>query len=105
MKFYKFEVHEYMDMKPTIIVKAMESVEVARAYAKHMNENYSGGRTTYIGEMTDSGAKEYIFNILLKSVRDYDKYKNNVHCLYHITKEELADDVIRAFTLYDKCYL
>lgn len=49
-KFQEFSVHDYMDMYPRQEVRVMTK-EQAVEFADHMNKNYSGGTTKYVGEM------------------------------------------------------
>lgn len=60
MKFYLFEVHEYMDMYPTEEIMVFDNQEDAIKWAQEMNRSYSGGTTTFKKEMTDKEAAEYL---------------------------------------------
>lgn len=103
-QFFKFEVHEYMDLHPTIEVRVFEDENAAKEYAHYMNTNYSGGRTTYLGQMTSADAREYILNEIVSIVKDYNKFKDSPNNVHHVSKEELTDYVIKNVTLLNECY-
>lgn len=69
-KFCLFKLHEYMDMYPENHIRIMEGEneeaieKTAIGFAQHMNKNYSGGTTTYIGLMTSEEAKDYIEKLI-----------------------------------------
>lgn len=78
-KFCLFTIHEYMDMYPEKYVRTFVADDEsaigteARKWAKHMNENYSGGTTTFIKVMTRDEAKKYAQGLIddeLKHQRD-----------------------------------
>lgn len=58
--WFKFEKHDYMDMFPEIFFQSFPDVETARNYAKYMQENYSGGTTTFLGYATKSEVIDYV---------------------------------------------
>lgn len=58
--WFKFEKHDYMDMFPEIFFQSFPDVETARNYAKYMQENYSGGTTTFIGYALKQEVLNYV---------------------------------------------
>ena len=69
-KFYLFKAHDYMDMYPHDDIQCFESEEQAHAYAKHMNEHYSGGTTSFDHEMTKEEAADYLCKQLKECLMD-----------------------------------
>jgi hypothetical protein len=71
-KFQEFSVHDYMDMYPRQEVRVMTK-EQAIEFADHMNKNYSGGTTKYVGEMNYAQAFEHTVRMVrqeLTNTRD-----------------------------------
>lgn len=60
MIWFKYGEHDYMDVAPNFGFKLFESEEQAYAWEKHMQENYSGGRTWIIGTATKAEVLSYI---------------------------------------------
>lgn len=60
MIWFKYGEHDYMDVAPNFGFKLFESEEQAYAWEKHMQENYSGGRTWLIGPATKADVLSYI---------------------------------------------
>lgn len=90
MKFYKFELHEYMDMFPTIKVVAFNSIEDANNWAKEMTLIYSGGPTTLKEEMSNASARAYI-----KSLYEHE--------INH-RQDDSREFILNAEKLYAQCY-
>lgn len=67
-KFCVFEIHEYMDLKPSTTIRAMEEND-ARSFAKRMNENYSGGTTKFVKVMTTKEATEHVKSVIAGEVK------------------------------------
>lgn len=65
-RFVKFLLHEYMDEEPSIQVMTfsgdtLEKIEeAAREHADFMNQNYSGGTTTFIKVFNAQEAEEWL---------------------------------------------
>lgn len=95
-KFCKFSCHEYMDMYPhdhvrTFIAETEEGIRKAAAeYAQYMNENYSGGTTTFVCVMTKEQAKAHIDALIDEELRNAD-----------CSSEEWIKGIKE---LYNKCY-
>jgi len=71
-KFQEFSVHDYMDMYPRQEVRVMTK-EQAIEFADHINKNYSGGTTKYVGEMNYAQAFEHTVRMVrqeLTNTRD-----------------------------------
>ena len=60
MVWYKYGSHDYMDERPEVGFHLFEDEEQAYAWEKHMQENYSGGRTWLIGPATKADVLSYI---------------------------------------------
>ena len=60
MLWFKYGLHEYMDEKPEIGFRLFEDEDQAKAWAQHMNEHYSGGRTWIIGPASQAELTAYI---------------------------------------------
>ena len=62
-RFVKFEIHEYMDLHPSIniitfIADSLDEIKnKAMEYAKQMNGNYSGGTTRFVEIMSANDAR------------------------------------------------
>lgn len=73
-RLVEFETHDYMDMYPNKEVRAFkaESVEVitqkAILWAKAMNENYSGGTTTFKKVMSQMESIQFISKMITKTL-------------------------------------
>ena len=93
-RFVMFLIHEYMDEFPEKHIRMMEGEsedsirETAVAFAEHMNRNYSGGTTTYIGLMTAQEAKSHI-----ESLIDDPKYGR---CS--------DEEEVKFWEMYEECY-
>lgn len=77
----KYETQEYMDMYPHTGYKLFHDETHAKAWERHMRENYSGGITTLVGYATKQEILDYIeaFNIkpeqeLLNNINNDEYY-------------------------------
>lgn len=94
-RFVKYETHDYMDEFPdecvrTFLGETEKEIETnAKAWCKHMNENYSGGTTKFIKVMSAKEARAYLDAEITK-----------------IKKPDSADKewVKDVNALYNKCY-
>ena len=68
MIWYKYEEHDYMDMQPNIGFRLFEDDAQAKAWEKHMQENYSGGTTRLIGP----AKKQEILDFVIEADIDPD---------------------------------
>ena len=95
-KFCLFKVHEYMDMYPrdhvrTFIADDEEGIKKeASRFAQHMNQNYSGGTTTFIKVMDKDEAQTHV-----NKLADYEKNHPKPD------SEEFMEGVRN---LFNKCY-
>lgn len=95
-KFCEFQIHEYMDLYPEKYVRTFIADDEsaigteARMWAKRMNENYSGGTTTFVCVMSAEEARAYAEG-LIKEEMDNPRDDSG----------EFIDHVKR---LYNKCY-
>lgn len=60
MIWFKYKEHDYMDESPSVGFHLFEDEEQAYAWEKHMNDNYSGGRTWIIGPATKAEILSYV---------------------------------------------
>lgn len=60
MYWFKYGFHDYMDEKPEIGFHLFEDEEQAKAWAQHMNDHYSGGRTWIIGPVTKAELLKFV---------------------------------------------
>ena len=95
-KFCLFRVHEYMDMYPrdhvqTIIAEDEETIrKEAIRFAQHMNQNYSGGTTTFIKVMSKEEAQAHV-----DKLADYEKNHPQPD------SEDFMNGIMK---LFNKCY-
>lgn len=68
MKFFKFELDEYMDEYPTTRVRVFNTLDDAKKWADYMTRSYSGGTTTLIGELSNDSAREYVRSLYNKEI-------------------------------------
>lgn len=67
-KFVEFEVHEYMDMYPSKVIRIFEGKNlieiqsVAISWAKEMTDTYSGGPTRFVKILDKSEAIELLIS-------------------------------------------
>lgn len=66
-KFIEFECHDYMDMHPHSMHRAMEESEV-QAYVDHMNKHYSGGTTRLKRILTKEEASKFVDNAVRTAI-------------------------------------
>ena len=104
MKFYQFEIHEYMDMYPETIVHTFESVDDAKAYASHMNSSYSGGTTRFVKELDAMQAYRYIHKNINSLFKDYSKYANSPNSIHHVSDKDIITYVETALRALNECY-
>lgn len=90
MKFFKFELHEYMDEYPTTQVRVFNSIDDAKSFAEQMTKSYSGGPTTLIGEMSNDSARKYIKSLYEKEI-DH-------------RQDDSREFILKAENLYTECY-
>lgn len=70
----EFECHDYMDEYPTKEVRIfkgsnlVEIIRSARDWADYMNQNYSGGTTTYKQVLTPMESIDYLTHQLSKAL-------------------------------------
>lgn len=90
-RFVKFEIHEYMDLHPSIniitfIADSLDEIKnKAMEYAKWMNSNYSGGTTRFVEIMSANDARQYLDSEIakIKYPDDADReWINSVNELY-----------------------
>ena len=90
-RFVKFEIHEYMDLHPSIniitfIADSLDEItHQAMEYAKQMNSNYSGGTTRFVEIMSANDARQYLDSEIakIKHPDDADReWINSVNELY-----------------------
>ena len=97
MKFFKFQIQDYMDMYPETEVRIFDSMEDATRFEVQMNSNYSGGITKCLGEMDSEEAANYVrhlYNVEKKHKReDSHDFLLNVAIKY---KECYGKEVISA---------
>lgn len=60
MIWFKYKEHDYMDESPSVGFRLFEDEAQAYAWEKHMQENYSGGRTWIVGPATKTDVLSYI---------------------------------------------
>ena len=58
--WFKFETHDYMDEYPEVYYRTFPTIEVAKQFAEHMSENYSGGTFTFIGYALKQEVLNYV---------------------------------------------
>lgn len=83
-KFCVFEIHEYMDFKPSTTIRAMEEND-AQGFAKRMNENYSGGTTRFVKVMTTKEATEHVKSVIAGEVKAWQS--DSIEFLYTVLNE------------------
>lgn len=60
MVWYKYKEHDYMDESPSVGFRLFEDEAQAYAWEKHMQENYSGGRTWIVGPASKDEIQNYV---------------------------------------------
>ena len=60
MIWYKIISHDYMDEKPEIGFRLFKDSDEAKAYEKHMQDNWSGGTTNLAGPATQQEILDYL---------------------------------------------
>lgn len=88
-KFQEFSVHEYMDEYPRQEVRVMTK-EQAVEFADHMNKNYSGGTTKYVGEMNYAQAFEHTVKMVRNELTN--------------TQDDSLDFITNICEKFIKCY-
>lgn len=63
MKFYRFELQNYMDESPKTKTYVFDSKEDALAFEKHMNTVYSGGKIKLLEEMSEDDAIKHCISV------------------------------------------
>ena len=83
MKWIKYESQAYMDMYPEVGYRMFDSLENAKAWAKHMQENWSG-TCVILGYATQEEILEYIkkYNIepeerVMYDILNKENYEDN----------------------------
>ena len=67
MRWFKIISHDYMDEKPEIGFKLFKDFDEAKAYEKHMQDNWSGGTTNLAGYASQQEILDFVkkYNITL----------------------------------------
>lgn len=60
MIWFKYKEHDYMDESPSVGYRLFEDEAQAYAWEKHMQENYSGGRTWIVGPASKDEIQNYV---------------------------------------------
>lgn len=60
MIWYKIIFHDYMDEKPEIEFRLFKDSDEAKAYEKHMQDNWSSGTTNLAGPATQQEILDYL---------------------------------------------
>lgn len=60
MVWIKYKEHDYMDESPSVGYRLFEDEAQAYAWEKHMQENYSGGRTWIVGPASKDEIQNYV---------------------------------------------
>ena len=60
MVWFKYKEHDYMDESPSVGYRLFEDEAQAYAWEKHMQENYSGGKTWIVGPATKTEILSFI---------------------------------------------
>lgn len=60
MIWYKIISHDYMDEKPEIRFRLFKDSDEAKAYEKHMQDNWSGGTTNLAGPATQQEILKFV---------------------------------------------
>lgn len=66
MIWYKYQVHDYMDEKPSIGYHLFTNTEHALKWEQYMNANYSGGPTVLLGTATQEEVLKFVKDNELK---------------------------------------
>lgn len=90
MKFYRIQEWDYMDEYPTTQVMVFQNKEKAEEFVHQMNERYSGGTTTLMGEMNATEAYDYCQQL-------YNREKAN-------PQEDSRNFLLNIAQQYKKCY-
>lgn len=71
IKYYWVEQHDYMDMHPQKHLYTFSGDENAKAWEKHMRENYSGGTTRVIlPALTECEARHEVAKLIWQERRN-----------------------------------
>lgn len=60
MIWFKYGSHDYIDESPSVGYRLFEDEAQAYAWEKHMQENYSGGRTWIVGPASKDEIQNYV---------------------------------------------
>ena len=77
MIWYKYQIHDYMDEKPSIGYRLFANAECALKWEQHMNANYSGGTTILLGAATQEEILKFVKDNGLKLDSDTLSNINN----------------------------
>lgn len=82
MIWYKYGEQDYMDMSPSYGYHLFDDDTQAKAWEKHMQENYASGRTWLCGPATQAEILEYIKGmdldkLTLNNINNPNYYKHD----------------------------
>ena len=91
--WFKFERHDYMDEYPEVFYRTFPTIRWARRFAECMNENYSGGTTTFIGYALKQEVLNYVKDNKL-SLSEEVLSEINDDEMYHNVRNDVFEDIV-----------